>query len=126
MGKKYSVGDKVVTADNWNDGMGRIIPKGSVVEIIRDFEYGGINMYDCEYNGGRCIYEEQWLGDKYVNPKIGGWIPCSERLPEEEGVYLVTKPNFGNWVVDTMCFCRCSFTDKYVIAWQPLPEVYHG
>nr|WP_305182124.1 DUF551 domain-containing protein [uncultured Schaedlerella sp.] len=59
-------------------------------------------------------------------PKIGGWIPCSERLPEEEGVYLVTKPNFGNWVVDTMYFCRGSFTDKYVIAWQPLPEEYHG
>lgn len=72
----------------------------------------------CEFDVYKKAFEEQ--------PKIGGWIPCSERLPEEEGVYLVTKPNFGNWVVDTMYFCRGSFTDKYVIAWQPLPEVYHG
>ena len=140
MGKKYSVGDKVVTADNWNDGMGRIIPKGSVVEIIRDFEYGGINMYDCEYNGGRCIYEEQWLGDKYVNPKIGGWITCSERLPEEKinpvtndfYEYQVTfksdkvtdvrhyKFGRGHW-------WNCGQNmDKYVTAWREPLEAYHG
>ena len=130
MGKKYSVGDKVVTADNWNDGMGRIIPKGSVVEIIRDFEYGGINMYDCEYNGGCCIYEEQWLGDKYVNPKIGGWIPCSERLPEENEEVICC---FKSGVVKALVLFNCKFHGKVyayeksdIIAWQPLPEAYHG
>lgn len=71
-----------------------------------------------------ALMEAMDIVEKYS--QIGGWIPCSERLPEEEGVYLVTKPNFGNWVVDTMYFCRGSFTDKYVIAWQPLPEAYHG
>lgn len=154
MGKKYSVGDKVVTADNWNDGMGRIIPKGSVVEIIRDFEYGGINMYDCEYNGGRCIYEEQWLGDKYVNPKIGGWIPCSERLPKEHDSIFAQFKDTDQWsgamfekisddVNVTVEFENGKRKTKTlhtidgkwsegnrgvkfkVIAWQPLPEEYH-
>ena len=24
-------------------------------------------------------------------PKVGEWIPCTERLPEEAGFYIVTK-----------------------------------
>ncbi len=31
---KYSVGDKVITTSEWDDGFGRIIPKGSTVEIV--------------------------------------------------------------------------------------------
>ena len=50
------------------------------------------------------------------------WIPCSERLPERNGYYLVTGRQgavnkrlyqdgywYGNWTV---------------IAWMPLPEPY--
>lgn len=78
MARKYSVGDKVVTADDWNNGMERIIPKGSVVEVIRAYEYDGINMYDCEYDGYRFIFEEPWLGNKYVeqNSAREGLRPC--------------------------------------------------
>ncbi len=61
-------------------------------------------------------------------PKIGGWIPCSERLPEEYGDYLVT---FGfNDVsvktVDVSSYSESGFEFINVIAWQPLPEEYHG
>ena len=73
-------------------------------------------------------------------PKIGGWIPCSERLPEEKinpvtndfYEYQVTfksdkvtdvrhyKFGRGHW-------WNCGQNmDKYVTAWQPLPEEYHG
>ena len=75
-------------------------------------------------------------------PKIGGWIPCSERLPEKgvmnpitndyaeylctvcvDGFRTVRPIKFdkdGCWVNHGMNF------DKYVTAWQPLPEEYHG
>lgn len=72
--------------------------------------------------------------------KNGGWIPCSERLPEEKinpvtndfYEYQVTfksdkvtdvrhyKFGRGHW-------WNCGQNmDKYVTAWQPLPEAYHG
>jgi len=67
-------------------------------------------------------------------PKIGGWIPCSERLPEEDGFYLVTLTekvtDINDIRVTKVFFSEKSngFTGygKSVIAWQPLPEEYHG
>ena len=61
-------------------------------------------------------------------PKIGGWIPCSERLPEEYGDYLVTY-GFNDVdvkVVDVSSYSENGFEFINVIAWQPLPEAYHG
>ena len=80
----------------------------------------------------------------------GGWVPCSERLPEESGYYLVTYHNWsdGNFLpkyddtyvrrlhyqisehfvgwnypknVDDRAENDCH---KEVIAWQPLPEPF--
>lgn len=56
------------------------------------------------------------------------WIPCSERLPEEDGIYLVTvnflndRPTFadfmnGRWI---------THMDDNVLAWMPLPDIYKG
>lgn len=63
-----------------------------------------------------------------------GWTPCSERLPEETGYYLVQLsrklPNedYADRVVvlynaeekEFMCY------KKLIKAWQPLPEPYKG
>ena len=69
----------------------------------------------------------------------GGWIPCKERLPEEDvnvlvqvsGTYrnitfedafeLATYIKGEGWTLE-------SYPDIYnpnIIAWQPLPELYH-
>ncbi len=58
------------------------------------------------------------------------WIPCSERLPEENGNYIVT----GTWESGKLVVGECYFSteDGYfnahwcfdVAAWQPLPEPY--
>ena len=85
-----------------------------------------------------------------INVVSNGWIPCSERLPEESGYYLVTYHNWsdGNFLpkyddtyvrrlhyqisehfvgwnypknVDDRAENDCH---KEVIAWQPLPEPY--
>ena len=66
-----------------------------------------------------------------------GWIPCSERLPSEQGQYLVTFPlcNGEPWVY-ILSFNKGKFyeTDdewgdvEYddVTAWMPLPEPWKG
>ena len=65
------------------------------------------------------------------------WIPCSERLPSEQGQYLVTFPicNGEPWVY-ILSFNKGKFyeTDdewgdvEYddVTAWMPLPKPYEG
>ena len=64
------------------------------------------------------------------------WIPCSERLPEKEGNYIVTAMYMG---VTSMIYCdgwNC-FRNEYgevvrkheidtVIAWMPFPDAYKG
>ena len=89
----------------------------------------------------RC-WQMDWL-DKYDERKtnVGEWIPCSERLPEETGEYLLQIENgdmfngnfdedigeFGVWksYYENMGFTGsewCEFAD--VIAWMPLPEPF--
>lgn len=66
-------------------------------------------------------------------PSAQRWIPCSERLPDCEGEYLVT---WGTINVRSMCVLHYDqwgdWTDEYdnvmdgsnVVAWMPLPEPY--
>ena len=66
------------------------------------------------------------------------WIPCSERLPEETGQYLITVKyvhvdgyddiyaEHGEWTDgkwDMFCFGHCGKVEN-IIAWMPLPEPY--
>ena len=73
---------------------------------------------------------------EYKKPQ-GGWIPISERLPEENGEYLVTREAYIDRENRNMIFVRdiSYFTTNYglnngfhkantVIAWQLLPELY--
>lgn len=64
----------------------------------------------------------------------GGWIPCSERLPVDDSICVVTVeyPN-NETVVDYGWFDRIGacwyvgmqeFRTLNIIAWQPLPELY--
>ena len=75
---------------------------------------------------------EHWMKAVDEMLKVGEWIPCSERLPEESGKYL-GQVSWGN-ITDI------TFSKKYqkwnahdsappkhameVIAWMPLPEPY--
>lgn len=43
-----------------------------------------------------------------AQPKVGEWIPCSERLPEDGATVLATV------------------SDDKILAWQPLPEPWKG
>ena len=82
---------------------------------------------------------------KYVQkmPKVAEWIPCSERLPEEGGIYIVDDRAFNSpWIhtagfeVSSQAWCEnhgVYYDDKYgryedgrITAWQPLPEPWEG
>ena len=59
------------------------------------------------------------------------WIPCSERLPEKSGRYLVTNTRLGAFEVTWNIFYNGKgeapegwLYDDGTIAWMPLPEPY--
>lgn len=73
-----------------------------------------------------------------VKPTMGNtWIPCSERLPEKAGFYLVVTPR-GIEIMEfssgdkryreTPCFVSEALgkVSGYVTHWQPLPELPKG
>lgn len=65
------------------------------------------------------------------------WIPCSKRLPEKHGYYLVQTDGSHNSVIDIaeygILFDKINSDPIWgwnkasrVIAWMPLPEPYRG
>lgn len=62
----------------------------------------------------------------------GEWIPCSERLPEEHGYYLVQTDGSHNDVIDIAEYGMYKKLvwgwnkASEVIAWMPLPDPYNG
>lgn len=70
-------------------------------------------------------------------PKIGEWIPCSERLPEVEvsertkvGICSDNGENFlitdtEGYVYESTFYAVAQKFEDDAVAWQPLPEAYH-
>lgn len=98
------------------------LSKNSIFEKITNAE--GKNVFE--------IIEEQ--------PQVGGWIPVSERLPEDGYGVLVTVNGKHNNItfVDALEIAEYDgdfgwivegypqWTDPDVTAWQPLPEPFEG
>lgn len=99
---------------------------------IYNYIKGQINPYGKPFEG--TVYE---FGLKIMDfienmPKVGDWIPCSERLPDESGTYIVNAiengiihVTFAKWM-PRMKTWNLTGSRSYwkITAWQPLPEPY--
>ena len=74
------------------------------------------------------------LGCIDCQPKVGEWIPVSEKLPEESGTYIanaiencIVHVTFAKWM-KRMKKWNLTGSRSYwkVTAWQPLPEPWKG
>ena len=102
-------------------------------EVYRDYEERIIE--ECAIENVIDIINE--LAEKYINTSTdtstdtsSGWIPCSERLPEEDGYYLTTIRFYH---LHNLVAMGCNFEDgkwlymdgdDEVLAWQPLPAPF--
>ena len=62
-----------------------------------------------------------------VTPQEPRWIPVSERMPEEQGLYLVTIKSGDKYYIDTDLYntlYKKGFRTPNVVAWMPLPQPY--
>lgn len=98
--------------------------------------FDGWHEEDIKYSAKAEMCEElkeivQEVAEEYKD----GWIPCSERLPEDDSICIVTVeyPN-NKTIVDYGWFDRKSvcwfvgmqeFRTSNILAWQPLPEPYN-
>lgn len=114
----------------------------------------------CEENCGerrcrdawdRCMFVSHVLEQPSVtDTNVGGkWIPCSERLPEESGEYLIWYDcgedmegccfenfdagvgAFGRWCDEYDAYTLGFLDSEFIyfdeaVAWMPLPEPYKG
>ena len=93
-------------------------------EVILHYEGHSLSY---EFLDGRkdAFKEAQNIVSEVEAEYGNGWIPCSERLPEKCGRYLVCNDGVA-WIADffnsTWFGKRCRYSD--VIAWMPLPEAY--
>lgn len=92
-----------------------------------DFAYGYIGE-----TIDRCKAIVQEVAKEYgkdTNVRSNGWIPCSERLPEDNQSVLVITKTGTIWTAFYDTFCETwidNVTDNVldVIAWMPLPAPY--
>lgn len=79
------------------------------------------------------MVEETVLSFKAQGWFVSKWISVEDRLPEEEGNYLVTRDgNLGHSIVDIATWFKSTTANNgfhkanRVSAWMPLPEVFNG
>ena len=69
----------------------------------------------------------EWLKELKKLKEQTRWIPVSERLPKEKGLYLVSVKNDHERRYSKTCWFEGRnnwFARQDVIAWMPLPEPY--
>lgn len=92
---------------------------------------------NCNTCGQKCAIK--YHGCRNWIPMQSEWIPVSERLPKEDGQYLITVKykhvndsyedvyaEHGEWYDgrwDMFCFGHCGEVEE-IIAWMPLPKPY--
>ena len=122
--------------------MSKMIDGNKLILALSDWWYSSFGLKETEES--KAIHKVLDEVEKYVEHEksAGGWIPCSERLPNTNGIYIVTRrrsdgfecrnltdacyfDGTSTWHDDT----RVNHGRKYltdVLAWMPLPEPYRG
>lgn len=111
-----------------------VIDNAPTVEIQSTIKRDVWDLYQRHQSHlGTYVYEfgielKELLNRYGLAERPQGWIPVSERLPEQGNQSYLVTVDYGNGLV---CSCQRFFfneeigwNDDSVIAWQPLPEPY--
>lgn len=106
-------------------------------EKLEEYHEHCVNAYGIVGGNSQAFATKQCIEivNQVEKEHNNGWIPCSERLPEEYGEYLVwwtdiTRSQYyeiveyepsNGWIGDIPQAVEGKYS---VIAWQPLPEPY--
>lgn len=111
-----------------------------LIQLKNEVENTGNGAYFSKNNISKIV--ELLFTDLEQDEKENGWIPVTERLPEEEGAYIVTFKNGIRVRMAGYGCCRRTvlgypigrgwynletaqyYTGDSINAWMPLPEPY--
>lgn len=84
---------------------------------------------ECSFGGMNATLKAIDIANQLAEEYNNGWIPCSERLPEDTYAYLVTIDGSSIATILSYDEVFSEFSDDEcniytVTAWQPLPEPY--
>lgn len=111
--------------------MKEIMENRKAIEYLMDVR-NGIHIPSPGRELPLCNKQEKEAIDMAISAlkkqEVDRWIPVTERLPEEDGRYLITEKTDGTKVQEGY-FCRTRDGEPYwgylhIIAWRPLPEPY--
>lgn len=89
---------------------------------ITEEQWDAITDVDFEHTNEITFHTKHGKEVKFVKASAQQWIPCSNRMPEKPGKYLVTVKN-GNVYAGTFDVISGKFHCA-ATAWMPLPEPY--
>lgn len=96
-------------------------------KLIEDIEkeFDGVCVYDV--SPSQAVNDFVEIVDR--QPKVGEWIPCGERLPDEEGEYLASREHYEGYEIQILSFdpedgIDVEFWKDEVDAWSPLPAPF--
>lgn len=98
-------------------------------KIVEKLEEKIAMTWKHDYEGGRkdAFNEAIEIVRQEAGQYNGGWIPCSEQLPENDENILITDSNgkvrqitFNRWLYDNPEYAH----NIIPIAWQPLPQPF--
>ena len=112
----------------------RLIDADALMKTIRTYDYPLRSHFNSTDNGMFTIGIQQVVDEQPTIDAVEGWIPCSERLPENDGgMYLVTdyceqinrrRIHISYCYVNREGFWSDIPIGYKVLAWMPLPEPY--
>lgn len=100
--------------------------KDRLIQLKNEVENTGNGAYFSKNNISKIV--ELLLADLEQDEKENGWIPCSERLPEN-GTNVIVSFSSGTvtelrYVANGIFHGIYEYSTKVIVAWRPLPEPY--
>lgn len=97
-----------------------------LIQLKNEVENTGNGAYFSKNNISKIV--ELLIADLEQDEKENGWIPVSERLPED-GTNVIASFSSGTvtelrYVANGIFHGIYEYSTKVIVAWRPLPEPY--
>lgn len=118
---------EALSADAVQGEWGHMMIDGNKLMLaLSEWWYSSFGLEETEES--KAIHKVMDEVERYVDHEKSAdyWIPCSERLPSEDGCYLVSTTGTNNDIIDIASYYTEEIWHKAsrIKAWMPLPKPY--